>query len=122
MTIHGITRAAYRVEWRGTHFAGASPESGKMTVGIEPLSGATKRVQGLAQDPARRARAAWKMEAWRTRAEQLRIEDPDEYQRILGLARDEGRRLAEKDPDGFVAFVLADSRNPRSTNRADSPG
>lgn len=48
------------------------------------------------------------MEAWRQRAEQLRIEDPDKYQRILGLATDEGQRLAEEDPDGFVAFVLAD--------------
>lgn len=39
------------------------------------------------------------------------VENPDEYKRILGLATDEGRRLAEKDPDGFDAFVLADSRN-----------
>jgi hypothetical protein len=61
------------------------------------------------------------MEAWRERAEQLRLENPDEYQRILGLATDEGQRLVEKDPDGFVAFVLADSRNPRSRNRADGP-
>ena len=68
-----------------------------------------------------RARSAWKMEAWRERAEQLRVENPDEYNRILELATDEGRRLAEKDPDGFVAFVLADSRNPRSRNRADGP-
>lgn len=60
------------------------------------------------------ARAAWRMEAWRERAEQLRIEDPDEYQRILGLATDEGQRLVEKDPDGFVAFVLAHSQSPRS--------
>lgn len=60
------------------------------------------------KNEAWRARAAWRMEAWRQRAEQLRIEDPDKYQRILGLATDEGQRLAEKDPDGFVAFVLAD--------------
>jgi hypothetical protein len=41
----------------------------------------------------------------------VRVQDsraPDEYQRILGLATDEGQRLAEKDPDGFVAFLLAD--------------
>ena len=60
------------------------------------------------KNEAWRARAAWRMEAWRQRAEQLRIEDPDKYQRILGLATNEGQRLAEKDPDGFVAFVLAD--------------
>lgn len=60
------------------------------------------------KNEAWRARAAWRMEAWRQRAEQLRIEDPDKYQRILGLATDEGQRLAEEDPDGFVAFVLAD--------------
>jgi hypothetical protein len=41
-----------------------------------------------------RARAAWKMEAWRKRAEQHRVENPDEYKRILGLATDEGGRLA----------------------------
>jgi hypothetical protein len=73
------------------------------------------------KNEAWRARAAWKMEAWRKRAEELRVEDPDEYQRILGLATDEGRRLADKDPDGFVAFVLADSGNPQSRNRADGP-
>jgi hypothetical protein len=55
-----------------------------------------------------RARAAWNMEASRESAEQLRIENPDEYQRILGLATDDGQRLVERDPDGFVAFVLAD--------------
>ncbi len=60
------------------------------------------------RNEAWRARAAWKMEAWRQRAEQLRIEDPGKYQRILGLATDVGQRLAEKDPDGFVVFVLAD--------------
>ena len=60
------------------------------------------------RNEAWRARAAWKMEARRQRAEQLRIEDPDKYQRILGLATDVGQRLAEKDPDGFVASVLAD--------------
>jgi hypothetical protein len=27
------------------------------------------------------------------------------------LATDEGQRLAEKDPDGFVAFVLADTES-----------
>jgi hypothetical protein len=48
------------------------------------------------------------MEASRESAEQLRIENPDEYQRILGLATDDGQRLVERDPDGFVAFVLAD--------------
>jgi hypothetical protein len=53
------------------------------------------------------------MEASRERAKQLRIEDPDEYQRILGLANDEGQRLAEKDPDGFVTFVLADFESHR---------
>jgi hypothetical protein len=68
----------------------------------------------LLKNEAWRARAAWRMEAWRERAEQLRIEDPDQYQRILGLATDEGQRLAEMDPDGFVAFVLADSQSPRS--------
>ena len=31
------------------------------------------------------------------------LRDPDKYQRILGLATDVGKRLAEKDPDGFVA-------------------
>lgn len=36
-----------------------------------------------------RARTAWKIEAWRKRAEQLRVDDPDEYQRILGLATEE---------------------------------
>ena len=56
-----------------------------------------------------RARAAWKMEASREHAEQLRIENPAEYQRILGLATDDGQRLAEHDPDGFVAFFLAHS-------------
>jgi hypothetical protein len=55
------------------------------------------------------------------RAEQLRIENPHRYEEILGLATEEGQRLAERDPDGFVAFVLADSRNPRSWNRADGP-
>jgi hypothetical protein len=54
------------------------------------------------------------MEGCRERPEQLRIEDPDEYQRILGLATDEGQRLVEIDPDGLVAFVLADSQSPRS--------
>ena len=49
------------------------------------------------------------MEASREHAEQLRIENPDEYQRILGLATDDGQRLAEHDPDGFVAFFLAHS-------------
>lgn len=48
------------------------------------------------------------MEAWRKRAEQLRVENPDEYKRILGLATEEGQRLADIDPDGFVAFVVAD--------------
>jgi hypothetical protein len=42
------------------------------------------------KNEAWRARAAWRMEAWRERAEQLRIEDPVQYQRILGLATDEG--------------------------------
>jgi hypothetical protein len=65
------------------------------------------------KNEAWRARPAWRMEAWRERAEQLRIEDPDEYQRILRLTTDEGQRLAEKDPDGFVAFVLADSQSPQ---------
>ena len=37
------------------------------------------------RNEAWRARAAWKMEAWRQRAEQLPIQDPT-YQRILGLA------------------------------------
>ena len=60
------------------------------------------------RNEAWRARAVWKMEACREWAEQLRIENPDEYQRILGLATDDGQRLAERDPDGFVAFVLAD--------------
>jgi hypothetical protein len=41
------------------------------------------------------------------------MENPDEYQRILGLATDEGQRLAEQDPDGFVAFVLADLKSHR---------
>jgi hypothetical protein len=86
----------------------------------ERIFRATESVQGLAKE-AWRARAAWKMEAWRERAEELRVDDSDEYQRILGLATDEGQRLVEKDPDGFVAFVLADSQNPRSTNRADGP-
>ena len=45
------------------------------------------------------------------REEQLRIEDPD--QRVLELATDEGQRLVEKDPDGFVAFVLADINSRR---------
>jgi hypothetical protein len=45
------------------------------------------------------------------REERLRIEDPD--QRVLELATDEGQRLVEKDPDGFVAFVLADINSRR---------
>ena len=60
------------------------------------------------KNEAWRVRTARRMEAWRERAEQLRIEDPDKYQRVLELATDEGQRLVEKDPDGFVAFVLAD--------------
>jgi hypothetical protein len=47
------------------------------------------------------------------REEQLGIEDPDKYQRVLELATDEGQRLVEKDPDGFVAFVLADINSRR---------
>lgn len=65
-------------------------------------------IYGLA-DEAWRVRGAWKMETRRARAEKLRVEDPDQYQRILGMATDEGQRLAEKDPDGFVAFVLAET-------------
>jgi hypothetical protein len=62
-------------------------------------------------DEAWRLRAAWKIETKRVRAEQLRVEDPDQYQQILGLAVGEGELFAEKDPDGFVAFVLADSES-----------
>jgi hypothetical protein len=59
------------------------------------------------KNEAWRARAAWKMEAWRARAEERRVGDTNQYQRILGLAEGKGKLLAEKDPDGFVAFVLA---------------
>ena len=69
-----------------------------------------------------RARAAWRMSAWRGRAQQLRIEDPDEYARILALATEEGQRMVDIDPDGFVAFVLAESENPRSEDRDDGTG
>jgi hypothetical protein len=61
------------------------------------------------------ARAAWRMEAWRERAEELRIEDPDEYQRILGLATGEGQRLVEKDPAGLSP---SSSPIPRALGRA----
>jgi hypothetical protein len=90
-------------------------------VSISRFLGRLRASTNSLTDEAWRARTAWKMATWRKRAEQLRIEHPDEYQRILGLAIEEGQRLAEIDPDGFVAFVLADSRNPRSTNRADGP-
>jgi hypothetical protein len=66
-----------------------------------------------------RYQTARRMEAWRDRAVQLRIQNPEGYEEILGRATEEGQPLAEKDPDGFVAFVLADSRNPRSRNRVD---
>jgi hypothetical protein len=61
-------------------------------VGIEPLSEATTSVQGLAQK--RGVACSYGVEAGRQRTEQLRIEDPDQYKRILGLATDEGQRLA----------------------------
>jgi hypothetical protein len=89
--------------------------------GMSGFLGRLRASKDSLRKEAWRARAAWKMEAWRERAEELRVDDSDEYQRILGLATDEGQRLVEKDPDGFVAFVLADSQNPRSTNRADGP-
>jgi hypothetical protein len=64
------------------------------------------------KDEAWHIRAAWRITAWRERAEQLRIENPDEYQRILGLATDEEQRLAEQDPDGFVGLRPRRSQEP----------
>lgn len=50
--------------------------------------------------------AAWKVEKWRPQAEQLRREDPELYERILGEASGDAAAAAQRDPEAFVALWL----------------
>jgi hypothetical protein len=77
------------------------------------VAGFLRRIRAVKEsldEEAWRIRWAVKTTGQLERARQLRIENPDEYQRILGSATEEGQRLVEIDPDRFVAFVLADTK------------
>lgn len=52
-------------------------------------------------------RAAFRVEKHRAAAEQLRREEPEMYQQILGMAEGDAAEAAANDPDAFVALFLA---------------
>jgi len=56
-------------------------------------------------------KAAFKVETHRAAAEQLRREEPETYQQLLAVAEGEAAQAAARDPDAFVAIMLAELEN-----------
>lgn len=64
---------------------------------------------GFFRQRARSYKAAWRVESWRTRAEALKVTDPELYQQILDQAQcdPEAAAGAARDPGAYVALFLS---------------